>query len=640
MDDGVNEPNTDGKIEAQTQRFTPSVMHGLLHAGTSRTQQQWEPPPIEVLQRALPQYEVTAFIACGGMGAVYKGIQKALHRTVAIKLLPLERVADDAANFAERFKQEARAMASLSHPNIVAVHEAGETAEGLLYFVMEFVEGTDLAQLVASEGRIDTLRALDITRQVCDALAFAHESGIVHRDIKPSNIMLDKKGRVKVADFGLAKMVQSEGTSQLTLSGTAMGTPDYMAPETLVPSMPVDQRADLYAVGVMLYQMLTGHVPRGRFAMPSAVVPGIDQRLDAIVDKAMQTDREQRYSSAVEIQAAVAKVVASFSASGTARSRALGIKPIAALLVFSVMLGGSGLVWWQLHTGIPTKTIPVLDVSPPAGPSWSKMPTPADMQWAFTNTLGMKFVPVPGTAVLFCIHETRNADYAAYATANPGVDASWQNPDRSGFSLNMGADYPVTMVNWDDAQAFCRWLSEKEGRSYRLPTDHEWSSAVGIALLEAKDESPMVKSNRFPGVYAWGRDWPPPKGAGNLADTTAEETLHWGKKIPGYTDGYATTAPVLSFSPNPLGLYDLAGNVFEWCEDWHEPGQVYKVVRGGSYENAHSGQEGRWNPSPLGDLLASRRQPGQPGSRNGVFGFRIVAEKPLAPNATPVSNAR
>jgi serine/threonine protein kinase len=266
----------------------------------------WLPPTVEELQQALPQYEISAFIARGGMGAVYKGTQKTLRRAVAIKVLPPE-IEDGDLQFAARFKHEAQSMARLAHPNIVAVHDAGETQNGLLYFVMEFIEGTDLAQLILSEGIIEPLRAIQITTAVCEALAFAHEEGIIHRDIKPSNIMLDKKGRVKVADFGLAKTVNVE-TSLLTGSNVAMGTPDFIAPEALISGMKVDQRADIYAVGVMLYQMLTGHIPRGRFELPSGMIPKVDKGFDAIVDKAMQTDLEKRYSTATEMKTAVEQV--------------------------------------------------------------------------------------------------------------------------------------------------------------------------------------------------------------------------------------------------------------------------------------------------------------------------------------------
>jgi serine/threonine protein kinase len=299
----------------------PTPRSGGLSGDGARS---WEPPTVETLQKALPQYEVSAFIARGGMGAVYKGTQKTLKRAVAIKVLPPD-IDDVDMQFAARFKHEAQAMARLTHPNIVAVHDAGETADGLLYFVMEFIEGTDVQQLIASERQIDPKRTAQITCAVCEALAFAHEEGIVHRDIKPSNIMIDKRGRVKVADFGLAKTVNIE-TTLITRSDMAMGTPDFVAPEALIFGTKVDGRADIYAVGVMLYQMLTGKIPRGRFELPSGVIPQMDKGFDAIVDKAMQTDREKRYSTALEMKTDVERVRNSgFSPSGSVPPD--GLKP-------------------------------------------------------------------------------------------------------------------------------------------------------------------------------------------------------------------------------------------------------------------------------------------------------------------------
>jgi len=237
------------------------------------------------------------------MGAVYKGTQKNLERPVAIKILPPGMDEDDSSSeFTERFKNEARSMARLSHPGIVKVFDFGETTDGLFYIVMEFIEGTDVAQMLKQQERLPPEHAYAITAHVCDALAYAHDRGIIHRDIKPANIMVGHDGVVKVADFGLAKMEQA-GTSGLTRSGMALGTLYYMAPEALMLGTAVDHRADLYAVGVMLYQMLTGRLPQGIFKMPSQIVPGLDDRYDGIVARAMREDRELRHQSATELRA-------------------------------------------------------------------------------------------------------------------------------------------------------------------------------------------------------------------------------------------------------------------------------------------------------------------------------------------------
>ncbi|MBK8038446.1 MAG: DUF1080 domain-containing protein [Verrucomicrobiaceae bacterium] len=264
----------------------------------------WQPPTPEDLQARLGgAYLVQAFLARGGMGAVYRGIQASLERPVAIKILPPQ-LRDADPSFAQRFKQEAKAMAQLNHPSIVSVYDFGEMPDGTLYFIMEFVDGTDVAQMVTRQGRLSSAHAMAITAHVCDALQYAHEHGVVHRDIKPANIMVGNDGRVKVADFGLAKSSRVTATS-LTMTGHVMGTPHFLAPEALTLGSSVDHRADIYAVGVMLYQMLTGRLPKGIFEMPSLLVPGLDPRYDAIITAAMREDRTARYQAILDMRRAL-----------------------------------------------------------------------------------------------------------------------------------------------------------------------------------------------------------------------------------------------------------------------------------------------------------------------------------------------
>ncbi len=248
----------------------------------------------------MPGYTIEKLLGRGGMGAVYKGVQSNLDRPVAIKILP-PGVDQEDPSFAERFKNEARLMARLNNPAVVSVHDFGLTTDGLLYFAMEYVDGTDVSQMIRSQGKLPPDHALAITAHVCDALSAAHELGIVHRDIKPANVLINMKGQVKVADFGLAK-IEDPGQHGLTKTGYAMGTPDFVAPEVLMLGSHIDGRADLYAVGVMLYQMLTGEVPRGAFKPATARLPGLDPRFDPIILKAMQSDREERYQSSTELR--------------------------------------------------------------------------------------------------------------------------------------------------------------------------------------------------------------------------------------------------------------------------------------------------------------------------------------------------
>lgn len=256
----------------------------------------------------LPQYKVECLLGRGGMGAVYKGRQTQLDRLVAIKILPPD-LDGGGHDFTSRFKLEARSMARLKHPSIVTVYDFGQTAEGLLYFVMEFVEGMDVQAMIAQEGRLRSADAIAIAAHVCEALQYAHSNGIIHRDIKPANVIVGHDGHVRVADFGLVKVMNAAQTSHLTMSGSVMGTPNYLAPESLTLGMSVDHRVDIYAVGVMLYHMLTGRVPHGMFELPSQKVPGLDPRLDAIIAHAMQEDRDLRYQSAEELRSDLVSIL-------------------------------------------------------------------------------------------------------------------------------------------------------------------------------------------------------------------------------------------------------------------------------------------------------------------------------------------
>jgi len=264
--------------------------------GTGR----FEPPDPAELAERFPQLEILELIGHGGMGAVYKARQTRLDRIVALKILAPDRVRDPA--FAERFTREARALARLSHQHIVTIHDFGEV-EGLYYFVMEYVEGANLREVMQA-GRLSPPEALTLVPQICEALQFAHDGGVVHRDIKPGNILLDRVGRVKIADFGLAKLLepgQADGVS-LTVSGEVMGTPAYMAPEQIEHPLDVDHRADIYSVGVVLYEMLTGELPLGRFDPPSRKVR-MDVRLDEVVLRALAKEPSRRYQLASDVVA-------------------------------------------------------------------------------------------------------------------------------------------------------------------------------------------------------------------------------------------------------------------------------------------------------------------------------------------------
>ena len=266
-------------------------------------------PSLEQIAAAFPELEVLELIGRGGMGVVYKARQKSLNRLVALKLLAPERVQD--AAFAERFAKEAQALAALSHPNIVTIHDFGHT-EGFYFLLMEFIDGVNLRQAM-SAGRFTPEQALAIVPPVCEALQYAHDHGIVHRDIKPENLLLDKEGRVKIADFGIAKMVErtskfvaeeSAPTTSESRSTLAIGTPRYAAPEQQSDPQHVDHRADIYSLGVVLYELLTGEAPGNQLTPPSQRVQ-IDVRLDEVVLRALNEKPELRWQTAADLKTQV-----------------------------------------------------------------------------------------------------------------------------------------------------------------------------------------------------------------------------------------------------------------------------------------------------------------------------------------------
>jgi tRNA A-37 threonylcarbamoyl transferase component Bud32 len=317
------------------------------------------PPSPRELAGRFPQLEILELLGQGGMGAVYKARQPGLDRLVAVKILPPQAGRDPA--FAERFGREARALARLNHPHIVAVHDFGLAGE-LYYFLMEYVDGVNLRQLLR-ERRLSPQEALKIVPQICEALQFAHDEGIVHRDIKPENILVDRKGRVKIADFGLAKLLGRTGADfSLTSTHQVMGTMHYMAPEQMGRPLEVDHRADVYSLGVVFYEMLTGELPVGRFDPPSRRVQ-IDVRLDEVVLRALENKPEQRYQHISEIKSDLESIASAPPGMpahpGKPAIPAGAVAPMllltAGMMVFSGLIVAGGLValaWAVLTTPV------------------------------------------------------------------------------------------------------------------------------------------------------------------------------------------------------------------------------------------------------------------------------------------------
>jgi len=328
------------------------TVHGRVEASVA-------PTPAE-LAPLFPALEIHELLGQGGMGAVYRARQKELGRECALKLLFGAPTRDPGLE--ERFLREAQALARLTHPSIVAVYDFGRAGEHL-WLLLELVEGENLRQALA-RSRLEPARALTLVGEVCAALQYAHEQGVVHRDIKPENLLLDRAGHVKIADFGLAKLLfPATDGARLTRDTQTMGTPQYMAPEQIERPLAVDHRADIYSLGVVFYELLTGELPLGRFAAPSRKVE-IDVRLDGVVLKALEKEPEQRYQRAAEVRTEVEDIVNTPAPAASVPAPAPRRVPTfvwiagAVLLVLLLPVACAALFWGATATRAPVQADP------------------------------------------------------------------------------------------------------------------------------------------------------------------------------------------------------------------------------------------------------------------------------------------
>ncbi len=569
---------------------------------TGGASEDWEPPPIAELAGQFPGFELLELLGRGGMGAVYRARQLSLDREVAIKILPLELSMHE--EFAERFRREAQALARLTHPNIVAIHEFGRTADGHYFFVMQMVEGSDLQERLR-EGPIAVPEAVAIAGEICAALEVAHAAGFVHRDIKPSNVLLDARGSVKVSDFGLTRLLDVPDPAILhTMTGAVLGTPAYMAPEQIRDGA-ADARADLYSLGAMFYEMLTGSVPRGVFDPPSKRTRA-NRAVDKVVRRALRSDPQQRYQHAGEMRTDLRQAGVRMG-TRTLVIACVGALTLTAALAFS---------FFEKRVADPASRAPVADEP-------------------FTNSLGQRFAPAGTPGVLFCIWETRVRDFEAFVKDT----GHWVQPE---FDINEGGkwiklagkdwrappgyaqtlDHPVVGIGWNDAVDFCVWLTAREREAgligpkdaYRLPTDVEWSIAAG---LPADVAGVYPKSAaEFPNIFPWGFEYPPTLNIGNFAGEEMRDA-GWPDSVPviaGYRDKHTGPAPVGSYGTQRYGLFDLGGNITEWVADSHP-------TRPGDRISARGGMVGLGTRS---DLRSARRWSFSPDIRSTALGFRIV----------------
>ncbi len=541
----------------------------------------------------VPGYEVLEVLGRGGMGVVYRAVRMTDEQEVALKLVPKHLIGRD--DLLERLQREADSLRSLQHPYVLRIVESGITPEGRWFMATELAEGGDLGRRL-QKGPLPVDEVLSIFRQTCVAIAEAHRHGIAHRDIKPANILLSGDGSVRVADFSLAKLLHDQGAPALALTQTmeVFGTPYYIAPEVRRGSGQVDARSDIFSLGVLLHEMLTGRLPIGEY-MPASELAKVPAAVDRLIARCLQEDPARRPATAEVLMSELEKSLRSTHW----RMRSL-ITATAALLAFG---------FWFVF-------------SEKASPA-SASPATATLANPWTNSLGMSFVPVPGTRVLFCQWETRIRDFEAHARDAglpvTGRETRWRHP-----LVPVTPDHPITPLSKPMAERFCDWLTSKErslgvisnDEEYRLPTDEEWSRAYPT-LKESggtPEERHLSTGPNSHALYVWGRGLTGLK-VETLANFAGQEAATLIGQTPAlrHRDEYPFTAPVTAFPPNSLGLYNLSGNVSEWCSSRWQANDDEFISRGGA-----------WCDHDLSLLRVDHRRHLRPVATLDGSGFRVV----------------
>ncbi|MEZ5302959.1 MAG: bifunctional serine/threonine-protein kinase/formylglycine-generating enzyme family protein [Verrucomicrobiales bacterium] len=553
---------------------------------------------------AIPGWEVRDPLANGGKGLLWLVRREPAPGDAGEEAVAKVAAPPGGAEAEARLETEAEILATLDHPNILRLLDVATAGDGRLALILEQVSGCDLRRLLRAE-KLAAGRAMDIFDKLCAALRHAHGRGIVHRDVKPSNILVDAAGTVKLADFGLARSRGgSGGFSPHTSAGDGLGTPYYLAPEMLRDAASADARADVYALGVLLYEMLSGTVPLGTF-VPLSKKCGLDRGWDALIREALSQDPAGRIGSVAALHERAGALWRREQRRGAwrARRRAIGVAA-------AVLLSGAAGAYISGREGAPAPPPFARPESAAPGSPWE-------------NSLGMQFLPLPGHRILMGVHEVRRSEFSAYLAYERGLRPSYRpaTPPRrrlgvltaDGWALRdePGADdpgFPVTPehpacgVFPNEAQFFCAWLTlreQAEGRllphqHYRLPTVEEWTAAA--ADLTA---SP----GNWSGPEARDADWPP------------------DREVHAAADPFPRSAPVGSFPPNALGFHDFGGNVSEIAisddaQPPDDPAWRPNLVRLG----------GSWAEVPA---AATRTEPGKSQRNKGQrvdAGFRCVLD--------------
>jgi len=522
-------------------------------------------PDIRHLQDALRgKYVVQKALGEGGFGRVFLAEHIGLKQKHVIKVLSAD--SSRSTDIRSRFFQEAQVIAKLKHPHIVPIMDVAEHG-GRPYYIMSYINGGSLADLLRLELKLSSERAIELTIKLLSALSEVHGKGIIHRDIKPDNVLLDESGEPFLIDFGIARV--EEGGKAKTGTGFSIGTPQYMSPEQL-DAKPINLTTDIYSMGIMLFELLTGKPPfEGSLSSlvtqhNTSKLPSVSGKIEnskladgiqAVLQKACAKEPSARYGSAKDMRGAVEGLIEK-----------------------------------------PKYSTSVVE--------------PAKV---FTNSLGIKFQYIPaGEFMMGAVPQYKEADddekpqhkvritKPFYMGKYPVTQEEWEklmgnNP--SEFK-KAGKRAPVETVSWNDCQEFIKKLNQKEGKTYRLPTEAEWEYSARGGVSGGST------------IYTYGDD------------VSKLDDYAWYDGNSGNT-----THPVGQKKPNSLGLYDMMGNVREWCGDWYDD-EYYKNSPNADPKGADKGEfrvlrGGSWNINARNCRLSLRGND-YPDSRYYNNGFRLV----------------
>ncbi|MCX7943006.1 MAG: SUMF1/EgtB/PvdO family nonheme iron enzyme [Deltaproteobacteria bacterium] len=541
-------------------------------------------------------YEVVKKLGEGGMGVVFHAIHNLSGQEVAIKMLPPELSKDDGIR--SRFINEARLLAKLDHPNIVTLYNFLEEDQKF-YLIMQFVRGKTLEEYIKERGKLSIDEVVNIFSQVCDALGYAHQMGVVHRDIKPANIMITPDMRVKVMDFGIAKLT---GGTRLTATGIAVGTVWYMSPEQ-IRGAELDARSDLYSLGVTLFEALTGKVPFDSESdyevrkchvevnppSPLIINNSLPKAAETILLKVLSKNPDDRYQSAQEFKKAIESLRSSPYIITPESQSQIGAQDLAqkskgrswikiSSVVAGIVIIGVVIYYFLFYQRIMTSNVSPLraeQVYIPAG------------EFIMGSEKGEEDEKPVRKVLLSAFYidkyEVTNLQYQRCVEAR--VCGAPQN-----FLVNKSPSAPVVGVSYNDAKTYCEWVKK------RLPTEAEWEKAASQKGVNTD--------------YPWGNDRPDCKRANFVeCDLKIKEVGSFLSGASGY------------------GVMDMAGNVAEWVADWYDKNAyltmnttnpkgpltgTYRVIRGGSFKSSSL------------DLRKSNRMYASPSERLMTVGFRCA----------------